>query len=102
VIPESSKYPNNHKQAAFNYLLDRAHRMPITNEESDKEMEQTNAIATNNGYNINYGKRSCEKHKRKKPVISTDTSPVETKIQTDTHILAVISESLLKYLKILD
>jgi hypothetical protein len=49
VIPESSNHPNNHKQAAFNYLLDRADKIPITNKERDKEMEQINVIATNNG-----------------------------------------------------
>jgi hypothetical protein len=48
VKPESSTHPNNHRQAAFNYLLDRAQRIPITNEERDKEMEQINVTATNN------------------------------------------------------
>jgi hypothetical protein len=49
VIPESSDHPNNHKQAAFNCLLDRARKIPITNNERDKEIDQINAIATNNG-----------------------------------------------------
>jgi hypothetical protein len=39
-------------------------------------MKEVNAIATNNGYNINDIKRSYEKHKN---IICTDTSPVETK-----------------------
>jgi hypothetical protein len=36
---------NIHKQAAFNYLADRAHNINITKDEREKEMEQTNAIA---------------------------------------------------------
>jgi hypothetical protein len=62
VIPESSNHPNNHKQAAFNYLLDGALKIRITNKERDKDTEEINGTATNNGYNINYIKRSYEKH----------------------------------------
>jgi uncharacterized Rmd1/YagE family protein len=61
VTPESSNHPNNHKQAAFNYLSDRAHKIPMTDKERDKEMEQINVIATNNGYNISDIKRSYKK-----------------------------------------
>jgi hypothetical protein len=36
VIPKSFNHPNNHKQAAFNYLLDRLQKIPITKAEKEK------------------------------------------------------------------
>jgi hypothetical protein len=46
VIPKSSNHPNNHKQSASNYLLDRAHKIPIPKEEKEK-MNKTNQHESN-------------------------------------------------------
>jgi hypothetical protein len=50
VIPHSSNHPASHKSAAFHYTLDRALRLPLTDEEKQKEIKVIKTIATNNGY----------------------------------------------------
>jgi hypothetical protein len=48
----ASNHPSIHKQATFNFLLDRAHNLPITYEDRENEMKLISMIAKNNGYNI--------------------------------------------------
>jgi hypothetical protein len=67
VISNSSIDPKKHKLAAFNYLSDRAHKLPNTNKEKEKEIEQINLIAINNGHSMNIMK-SYNKCKRNKPI----------------------------------
>jgi hypothetical protein len=66
VVPQSSNHPKNHKQAALNNLLDRAYKILITKDGRKKEIQQTNAIGTINGYNFNditnYYKKHIKKH----------------------------------------
>jgi hypothetical protein len=50
VIPHSSNNPASHKSAAFHYVLDRAQRLPLNEEEKQKEMAVIKTAATNNGY----------------------------------------------------
>jgi hypothetical protein len=39
VIPHSSNHPASHKSAAFHYMLDRVQRLPLTDEEKQKERQ---------------------------------------------------------------
>jgi hypothetical protein len=64
-------------------------------------MEHINAITTNNGYN-NDIKRYYKKHKRKNPLLVEIPPQLRTKYGQNSLISAVISETLLKYPKVLD
>jgi hypothetical protein len=64
VIPHSSNHPASHKSAAFHYMLDRAQRLPLTDEEKQKEMTVIKTIATNNGYMFQDIEKAYNRQKR--------------------------------------
>jgi hypothetical protein len=66
TIPMTSNDPSSHKQATFNFLLDRAHDLPITYEDRENEMKPKGMIAKNNGYNIKNITDAYEKGKKSK------------------------------------
>ena len=47
----NSNHPTEHKTAAHRFLLNRAHQLPITQEQREKELDIIYHIAKNNGYN---------------------------------------------------
>lgn len=47
----NSNHPTEHKTAAYRFLLNRAHQLPITQEQREKELDLIYHIAKNNGYN---------------------------------------------------
>jgi hypothetical protein len=98
VISKSFSHTNNNKQAAFNYLLDRVHKMPIFKDEKEKEMKQINTTATANGH-INDINKSYEKQKRVKPISNADTSPAKTKTWTKFMYFGTDIGTLTKILK---
>jgi hypothetical protein len=56
-------------------MLDRAYKIPITNEEKTKQLKIINATAENNGYNRNYIKKSYDKqirNRNKENIIDRD------------------------------
>jgi hypothetical protein len=50
IIPHSSNHPENHKTAAFHFMLDRALKLPLIDTENQKEIAIIKTIAKNNGY----------------------------------------------------
>jgi hypothetical protein len=64
VIPHSSNHPASHKSAAFHYMLDRAQRLPLTDEEKQREMTVIKTIATNNGYTFQDIEKAYNRQKR--------------------------------------
>jgi hypothetical protein len=64
VIPHSSNHPASHKSAAFHYMLDRPKRLPLTDQEKQKEMAVIKTIATNNGYTFHDIEKAYKKQKR--------------------------------------
>ena len=53
IIPNSSNHPPQHKMAAFNYLLRRMIKIPLNEQERNKERNIIHQIANVNGYKIN-------------------------------------------------
>jgi hypothetical protein len=66
TIPMASNHMSGHKQAIFNFLLDRAHNLPITYEDRQNKIKLISMIAKNNGYNIKNVTDAYEKGKRSK------------------------------------
>jgi hypothetical protein len=62
----TSNHLSNHKQATFNFLLDRAHNLPITYEDRENERKLISMIAKNNGFNIKNLTDAYEKGKKSK------------------------------------
>jgi hypothetical protein len=52
IIPAGSNHPKQHKTSSLKYMLHRANKLPLSNEEHAKELSIINTIATNNGYDI--------------------------------------------------
>lgn len=80
VIPSSSK-ARNHKMTPFNYMLDTAHRLPITSKNIDNEAKQTSITAKNNRFSITETIKSYSKQKISISVNNTDVIPMETEKQ---------------------
>jgi hypothetical protein len=47
----NSNHPTEHKTAAYRFLLNRAHQLPLTQDQREKELNTIYQIAKNNGYN---------------------------------------------------
>jgi hypothetical protein len=100
VIPHSSNHPASHKSAAFHYMLDRALRLFLTDEEKQKEITVIKTIATNNGYTFHDIEKSYNRQKRenKNKNISTLNMSVQPQIKeikygSNSHILTTALES---------
>ena len=50
TIHQASNHPTEHKMAAYRYLLNRMHRMPLSQELKHKELNTIYLIASRNGY----------------------------------------------------
>jgi hypothetical protein len=72
TIPAESNHPIQHKTSTFKYMLDRANKLPMSNEEHTKELWIINTIAKNNGYNMKTHTKAYNKH-NSKCSISQDT-----------------------------
>jgi hypothetical protein len=77
VIPHSSNHPASHKAAAFHYMLDRANRLPLNEDEKLNEMAVINTIAINNGYAFHDITRAYKKQKRENISSTTTLSRIE-------------------------
>jgi hypothetical protein len=73
VIPHSSNHPASHKSAAFHYMLDRALRLLITDEEILKERTVIKTIATNSGYMFHDIEKAHNRQKRENNNKSSST-----------------------------
>jgi hypothetical protein len=65
TIPAESNHPMQYKTSAFKYMLDRANKLPTSNEENIKELGIINIIAKNNGYNMKTLMKTYNKHNSK-------------------------------------
>jgi hypothetical protein len=81
VIPKSSNHPNRQKQAAFNFLLDKAYNLPITALNRQYEIDLIDRIAVNNGYNFSEVMNTYVKGKKQKLLVNIVT-PIEAKDNT--------------------
>jgi len=63
--PAESNHPMQNKLSAFKYMLDRANKLPMSNEEHAKELCIINTVAKNNGYNMKALMKAYNKHNSK-------------------------------------
>jgi hypothetical protein len=54
IIPNDSCHPYEQKFSTIDYLLNRAHNYPITEEAKETELNTIRGILLNNQYNINH------------------------------------------------
>jgi hypothetical protein len=69
IIPNDSCHPHKHKVASINYLINRVHTYPITNEEKTKELNIIHDILYNNEYiiqEIKNNKNTSQQHQTTK------------------------------------
>jgi hypothetical protein len=83
VIPHSSNHPDSHKSAAFHYMLDRAQRLPLNEEEKQKEMAVIKTTATNNGYAFHDITKAYKNQKGENKSSMTTLSRIEQPQTTD-------------------
>jgi uncharacterized Rmd1/YagE family protein len=65
TIPAESNHPTQHKTSAFKYMLDRANKLHVSNEEN---INKLGIINTKNGYNMKTLMKAYNEHKSKRNI----------------------------------
>jgi hypothetical protein len=121
TIHYNSNHPMEHKMAAYRFLLNRVHQLPITQEYKEQEMNTIYQIAKKNGYTTTIAKLNTQiiiknqnktKHKAihqhnkltKKRIIFEYHSPIIKKItnifkNTNLHITCRVRNTTQRLLK---